>query len=157
MQNKATKTQVSKVDITLAGAIQWANGVVAESLTRYPRMPAAELTDRLMRPSKGNSRLSEELLRGFYMHAVTSSRRKESVATSRNQPMLPGFEHLPRKIGVGDGKRIRLLSANLAAVRLYYESLISAPQIVETKSLLDEMTKAGREDITVREALRIEA
>lgn len=157
MRDKTTKTQVSKVDITLAGAIQWANGVVAESLTRYPKMPAAELTERLMRPSKGNTRLGEELLRGFYMHAVTSSRRKESIVTSRSQPMLPGFEHLPRKIGVGDGKRVRLLSANLAAVRLYYESLINAPQIVEAKSLLDEMTKAGREDITVREVMLIDA
>jgi hypothetical protein len=148
------------------GAIFMAQRAVDDALILMPKIRAADLAEALLNQSFDFQRdLNEILARNFYIAACNTVRRKQA-AEARAQLRLPGFEHLPVKISVADGKRIRLLSANREGVRAYYWSLMkkhsdrkrSDPQIIEAKALLDEMTKRARTEkgITVREVVLID-
>lgn len=147
-----------------AGAIALAQEAIEQALILHPKIPAAQLADVLIeeRGAEVAAQLGTALSRIFYTRGLLSARRKESAA-NRKQLLLPGFEHLPLKITVANGKRIRLLSANREGVRSYYWSLMKKhserkrndPKIIEAKALLDEMTKRARTEkgITVREVI----
>lgn len=149
-----------------ADTILLARQAVTDALILMPKIRAADLAEALLNNSYDfQPALNEILARNFYI-AAANTQRREQAASNRAQLRLPGLEHLPLKIPVANGKRIRLLNANREGVRAYYWSLMkkhsdrkrSDPQIIEAKALLNEMTRAARKDkgITVREVLLLD-
>ena len=142
--------------------------LVAQGLITNPNMPAIQLAGMLVEEADPelSANLSGFLVRNFYVNAIQAERRRQSAATAKAQPMLPGFEHLPARIAIG-GKRVALLTANFSTIKAYYWSLMKKhterkrndPKIIEAKRLLDEMTKRAPNDkgITVREVLLMDA
>lgn len=175
MQTKSSKTagnRPSQKSYTSARSSEdevfaLAQASIEQALIIHPNLPAIQLAGLLVENSDPElaADLSDLLMREYYARGILAQRREESIETARAQPMLPGFEHLPARIQVGEGKRVRLLSANYAAVREYYRSLIRAygerrrndPKLREAKALLDEMQKHSRANkgITVREVVLI--
>ncbi len=132
----------------------------------YARHPIGWHAGGGSRPGIVRRILSGFLVRNFYVNAIQAERRRQSAATAKAQPMLPGFEHLPARIAIA-GKRVALLTANFSTIKAYYWSLMKKhterkrndPKIIEAKRLLDEMTKRAPNDkgITVREVLLMDA
>ncbi len=143
-----------------------AQEAVIQGVDDSPDLPAIQLAELLIVNSDPDltAELGAMLMRGFYVTAILSARRKNASAT-RTQASLPGFEHLPSRIQTAKGK-VSLLAANRDGVRAYYWSLMKAhserrrndPKIKEAKDLLDKMTKAARTEkgITVRQVLLLD-
>jgi hypothetical protein len=150
LQEGYTSAQPSRVNV-----LAEARERVKDAMLIYPNTPNLALATIL---STDASDFTKEILaEEFYMREIRARRRKKS-AEDRAQYLLPGFEHLPLKIGPD-----ALLDLNYTGVRKYYRSLVvtaeakiqNAPKIKEAKALMEKMRKHPRRNkgITVREVV----
>lgn len=170
---KRSSDRVSKKSYTLAefgqtSAIKEAQEMAENALIINPYMPTVELAESLFLALDSDlcGRLAAVLVRRLFSRLVRAGRIKQTRES--RQYLIPGFEHLPRKITISsDGKKTsEILEANIRGVREYYRNLMkdyrnrrnNDPKIKEVLVLLELMRKhaAGSERITVRQVLLLE-
>lgn len=137
--------------------------LIENALIASPKTPALELAESVA------SELDRDALFALAVQPLAALIRKARAKRSdqSDQPLLPGFEHLPRRITIpASGSRVQLLSANTSGVREYCRVLMKRhrdrrkndPKVKEAYALLARMQRAARKDkgITVREVLLID-
>ena len=100
-----------------------------------------------------------EVLRGFRLKRLELARRRRA----EDQYLLPGFDRLPQRITIRDGKTRPLDKATYRQLRDYFEVLRKrerySPKILQVKTLMERLWPYAKETpgITVREVCVKEA
>ena len=138
-----------------------ARQAVKDALILNPNMPAVQLAEMLRRSKLDFAPSLHDILESqFYAREARRERRKQTAA-DRAQYLLPGFEHLPVKIG-----GTPLLDLNYTGIRAYYRALSvkadaakqNNPKLREAKALMEKMRRHNEAEkgITVRQVLLLE-
>lgn len=160
MKRTAKPPNITDVLSVFQDAIQ--NAVVLQ-----PTVSALEIA-RLV-SEENDPEMLAELGRQLALAHLAKMARAERAKAARTNPqtVLPGFEHLPRRIAISETERVPLREATYTQVRAYYRLLRerhrelgeNSPKLKEAKALMERMERSLQKDrgVTVAQVLRVDA